>query len=297
MNKGSMDYNQYWSLAFDDMEDFVFLLDVNFSLIKANKSFIKFSGKTEKALIGKKCYALVHGTNEPFSECPNKKALETKKFERGEFYDPHIEKWLSVGATPVFDDDRKIAYSIHIATDITERKRAEEALKASEERFRSLVTLLPQTVYEADAQGRLTFVSNAAVKIFGYSKEEFEGMSIADLVCEEDIPRARDAMSRVMNGERVGTTEYKVERKSGELAHVLIESDIIRDERGSSAGMRGIVIDITDRKRAEEALKENIERIERDVKIMLGREMRVVEVKKEVNALLEELGRSKKYTL
>ncbi len=140
-------------------------------------------------------------------------------------------------------------------TDITERRRVEAALRASEERFRSLVTLLPQTVYEADVNGRITFVNDSAVEIFGYTKAEFEGMSIADLLSEEDAPKAMESVFRVLAGEKVGASEYLVKRKNGETAAVMVQSDAVRGDDGRVLGMRGIVIDITESKRAGEALR------------------------------------------
>ena len=121
-----VDYNRFWSLAFDDMGDFVFLLDADFNLIRASESFINFIGKSEKDLLGKKCYSLVHDSTDPPPECPHMKVLKTKISEREEFYDKNLKKWLDVSVTPIFDDKNNCIGSIHIAADITARKKAEE---------------------------------------------------------------------------------------------------------------------------------------------------------------------------
>ena len=187
MNKKLMDYNQFWSSAFDDMGEFVFLVDKNFNLIKANKSFIKFSGKTKKTLIGKKCYQLVHGTKESFTGCPHQKALKTKKSERSEFYEPHLKKWLSVGVTPIFDHGRKIVGSIHIAADISERKKAEEALKESEEKYRTLSYNIPGMIYRAGTDWSTQVITNLE-EVCGYSIDEWyhQKMNWIDLIHPDD---------------------------------------------------------------------------------------------------------------
>lgn len=152
-------------------------------------------------------------------------------------------------------------YLMGIFRDITVRKEAERALRESEERFRSLVTLLPQTVYEADAEGKITFVNKAAVEIFGYAVEEYRDMRIAQLICEKDAGRVRDAVGRVLAGETVGANEYRVKRKDGSEACVIVQSCAITDADGNVTGLRGIVIDITERKLAEQALRESQERL------------------------------------
>jgi PAS domain S-box-containing protein len=68
------DYNKFWSPAFDDMGDFVLLLDEGFNLVKANKIFVEFIGKNENELIGKKCYSLVHNSTNPPPECKHQKS-------------------------------------------------------------------------------------------------------------------------------------------------------------------------------------------------------------------------------
>lgn len=126
MKHSKIDYNRFWSPAFETMEEFVFLIDNDFNLIKVNKSFLAFTGKEEKDFIGKKCYNIVHGTKGPLSECPHQRMLRTQKFESGEIYDFHLQKRLSVCTTPIYDDNYKLIGSIHIASDITKSKRIEQ---------------------------------------------------------------------------------------------------------------------------------------------------------------------------
>ncbi len=123
------DYIKFWSPAFDTMDDSVFLIDTDFNLIKVNKSFLTFVGKDEKDLIGKKCYEIVHGTNKPFAECPHKRTLETRKFQKTELYEPHLKKWLNIYTTPIFDENRKLIGSFHIAYDLTELKKMEKEVR------------------------------------------------------------------------------------------------------------------------------------------------------------------------
>ncbi len=157
-------------------------------------------------------------------------------------------------------DGRRVLQSV--VRDITERKRAEAALQASEERFRTLAELLPEVVYETDRTGTLTFVNRNAFETFGYTEEEFQrGLHALDMVQPEDRERVGENLRRILNGEMLGLNEYTVMRKDGTTFPALFHSTpVYRD--GQLLGARGIVMDITDRKRVEEELRRAKEQAE-----------------------------------
>ncbi|MCG6962060.1 MAG: PAS domain S-box protein [Acidobacteria bacterium] len=134
------------------------------------------------------------------------------------------------------------------------RVRAEEALAASEERYRELTDFLPQPIFETDSKGRVLFANETAFRMFGFSREEArKGLSLSDVLLPEDRDDARRRMARLAAGERVGIREYSVVRKDGTTFPALIyNSPIVRDRQ--VVGFRGLIVDITDRKQAEEEL-------------------------------------------
>jgi PAS domain S-box-containing protein len=155
-----------------------------------------------------------------------------------------------------------------IALNVTEQKRAEQKLEESERRIRELTDALPACVYEADETGHMTFVNATAFDLFGYTKEEIEaGVSIFQLIAPGDRERARTAVRRQMSGENVGPTEYTALRKDGSTFPVLVRGVPIRRD-GSVVGVRGVAADITERKRAEEGIKERTHTIETLNRIM-----------------------------
>ena len=155
-----------------------------------------------------------------------------------------------------------------INTDITGRKQAEELLRASERHIRELTSALPVVVYEADTSGRATFVNATLYDMFGYTKEEFEaGMSIYGLVTDADRERARTVSLRRMDRKNVGRAEYTGLRKDGSTFPVAaIGAPITRD--GAVVGVRGVIIDSTDEKLAEERVQEHMHTIEMLNRIM-----------------------------
>ncbi|MBU2621237.1 MAG: PAS domain S-box protein [Proteobacteria bacterium] len=134
----------------------------------------------------------------------------------------------------------------------SERKRAEDALRKSEKRFRELAELLPETVYETDIQGILTFVNRNAFDRFGYTQEDFEGgLNAFDVIIPDDRGQAFENFQRIVNGENIGSIEYTVQRKDGSTFPAMIHTSVIIHD-GKPAGLRGFIVDITEQKMAEE---------------------------------------------
>ncbi len=159
--------------------------------------------------------------------------------------------YLTIKARPVDGTGGAGTKIVGAVQDISERKRIEEALRESMNAYREAADFLPQTVFEMDVTGRLTFVNHQGFQAFGYSEEDFDrGIPAIQMLVPEDRVRAAQNISRAMAGE-VSGHEYLALRKDGSTFPVIIHaSPIVRD--GRAAGLRGLVVDITDRKRAEE---------------------------------------------
>ncbi len=145
-----------------------------------------------------------------------------------------------------------------LEAEIAERKRAEEELARSEEKFRTLVENMPETVCEFDLEGIITYVSRRGFEYFGYTEEDVErGINIHDMVAPEDKERARENVEMIVRGEKTGSSEYHLFRRNGSEADVLIHSNLIV-RNGAPAGIRSIIVDITEIKRTEAALREAV---------------------------------------
>ena len=154
----------------------------------------------------------------------------------------------------------ELAFLISIR-DITDHKQLEEALRKSKEKFRDLANLLPQTVFEIDLAGNFTFVNQHAIEATGYSLEDIEKkrLNAINLFIPEDRERIMENLMKRFSGEDFNDHEYTLLRKDGKTYPVLIySSPIIHND--IPEGLRGIVLDITDRKQMEEALRESEEK-------------------------------------
>jgi two-component system, cell cycle sensor histidine kinase and response regulator CckA len=178
----------------------------------------------------------------------------------------HGGQFYYVVVTPITDTDRKINKIMVVSLNITELKRAEEDLRESEARFRDLSQLLPEIVFETDQQGVLTFTNHNAFKKMGYTQEDFDcGLKALDMITPDDRDRAMENMQAILKGGDTSPNEYLLRRKDGYVFPALIFSSAITRE-GKSVGLRGVIVDITWRKRVEEEkrrLEEHLQRAEK----------------------------------
>jgi len=247
-----MDGCAYHQMLFDDDDtpiDYVFL--------EINKKFEEFTGLKREEILGKRVTQVIPEITEAK---PDLIAIYGKVAQSGEgtklelFFEP-FEKWYYVS---VFCPRK--GYFAVMFEDITLRKQIEMELHESEEKYRELANSLPQVVFEMDLRGNITYVNRHGFELFGFSREEFEqGLKATDMLSPEDRERGSMNIQRILAGEKIGGQEYNVPTKEGKTIPVLIYSTpIIHDE--TPVGLRGIVVDITDNKRAEIALRESEER-------------------------------------
>ncbi|HEY41478.1 MAG TPA: PAS domain S-box protein [Dehalococcoidia bacterium] len=140
--------------------------------------------------------------------------------------------------------------------DITERKQAENELRESRRRFRDLVNLLPLGVWEMDSEYNITFANQQSITTAGYDEEEVAAnpLNALDTCVPKDRERMRGNIQKIMNGENLGGIEYTLVRKDGSTyPGRSYSTPIIRD--GKTVGLRGVTVDITEQKQAEELFR------------------------------------------
>ena len=166
---------------------------------------------------------------------------------------------ISAAAYPEF------GYLEGVVTDITERKRAEEALRKSEEKFRFLAEKMTDIVWTLDRNFQTTYVSPSIKKVLGFTPEERKKQSLEEMITPESVQKvqrkfieeiARDEKEAV-DPNRSIAMEIEYYRKDGSTVWMENIVNAIRDSDGTIIGMHGVSRDITERKQAEEALRES----------------------------------------
>nr|WP_319540854.1 PAS domain S-box protein [uncultured Methanospirillum sp.] len=162
---------------------------------------------------------------------------------------------------PVRDIHGNTVLLIAEGWDITDRKRAEVALRASEEKYRLIVENSRDLIYMLNARGEFLYASPSFHTVLGYHPDEITGRSFEDLIHPEDLPRLLEVFQRSLEEDySTQGTEYRVRHASGEWRWHISRGHVVRDTVGNISYFMGIAFDITDRREADEALHRSEQR-------------------------------------
>ena len=236
----------------------VYELDANGDIIYFNQTGFKQFG-LDNSDIGTSSYRFILPAQHDQLKLNIQKTITEKKFTFGNKYTAVRKNGETFPAmtfaAPIIYDDNVIGVR-GIILDMTENEAMENALRESERKYRELAEMLPQTVYEHDMDGRLTYLNQAGKKTFGIESLE-TGVSARDLVIAEDIERMLSNMQKSSYGNSISRgNSYTAMRLNGEKFPVMIfATPMISEEK--ITGIRGIVIDMTEYVSMEKALRES----------------------------------------
>jgi PAS domain S-box-containing protein len=196
-----------------------------------------------------------------------KKAVATKSTYDVEYrirrYDGVYRYFLARGV-PVLEKDGKILEWVGTCTDVTERKKAEQALKESEEKYRGLVELAPDGMVAVNAEGIITSANRSFLALVGCdSEEEIVGKPFTKLESSRavDIPKFQEMFSSLMKGESTSSIEFSYVRRDGTSRWAEVHPGLLLKD-GKPAGAQVIVRDVSERKNAEKLTQENQRKFE-----------------------------------
>jgi len=274
---------QKYHQILDSIGDMVLVKGPQSKIVWANQAFRDYYGMTEEELQGM--------IDAPFAEPDNTLRYikdDTFVFETGQTleiaeepvtrYDGEVRLWSTV-KTPIRNQDGQITMTVGVSRDMTQRKAAEEAVKASESKYRSLVETSQDMIWSVDATGRYTFVNPAVKYIYGYEPAEMIDRPFSDFVTPEQAQKDLAVFARLFAGESIFQYESTQIAKDGSMKHLMFNAIALYDETGNAIGTTGTATDITDRKRAEAALQHANAELERRV------EARTAELRQTFSAL------------
>lgn len=244
------------------INDLAYTFDLEGNWIYANKAMLEIWGKSLAEITGKSSLELGYPVDlAERLKGQVKEVIATRKPVKGETYYTSasgIEDYHEYVFSPVFASDGRVTAVCGTTRLTTERKRAEAALRESEQRYSQLVSSLPAAVCTTDAQGRVTLFNEAAVALWGrrpeIGKDSWCGSYRIYRPDGTPLPLDQCPMAVTLReGRPVRGEEIIIERPDGTRRNILPYPDLIRDTSGKIVGAVNMLLDITGSKRAEEA--------------------------------------------
>ncbi|MCP4706067.1 MAG: PAS domain S-box protein, partial [candidate division Zixibacteria bacterium] len=255
--KALRESEEEYRLLVEHQTDLIVKVDTKGRFLFVSPSYCKLFNKCEDELLGKTFMPLVHKDDraqtkkemEKLNHPPYTAYLEQRAYTKDGW------RWIGWMDTAIVDDGGNIKSIIGVGRDITNRKKTEEELHKSEEKFRGLVETSGDWIWEVDTKGVYTYASPQVEVIMGYRPEEIIGKTAFDLMPEGESEKIIGIFKDLSkNNESIKSLENTLIRKDGR--RVVIETNGVPffDEKGNAMGYRGVDRDITDRKQVEDQL-------------------------------------------
>ncbi|MDD5775730.1 MAG: PAS domain S-box protein [Candidatus Omnitrophica bacterium] len=249
------------SVILDSMTELVLYLDTDLRVIWANKAMHASFNLKPGQLNGRHCYEALHDRSRACRICPAERTLQTCEPHEVINLSSYEKNWV-LRSYPVRDDQGVLTGIVEIVTDITERRRAEEAMRLSEQKYRELFEHANDIIFILDFNGKIQSCNAAAAKTYGYEPQQLLGLSIEELLDRNYLSIMREFIRKKVDGIDVQSPqEFLTHTKNGEAVWVEVNARIV-SENGSPVSIHGIARNITDRKKMEEALRKRERELE-----------------------------------
>jgi PAS domain S-box-containing protein len=244
----------------ENANEIVFSLTPEGIISYVSPTWTELLGHDISEVIGKPSAAFIHPEDFPRNREVFHQAVMTGKKTAGlEYRIRHNNgtwRWHSQSISPIRDAGGAVVAVLGICHDVTEDKRAQEALHESEEKFRSLVETSPDMIWEIDSRGKFRYISPRIATIMGYTQEEVMGKPITDLIPEPKRPLVMQELARDISQEGpLSPIEVAARHRDGHDMVIEIRPSKIMGPDGKLKGLMGVAHDITERKRADDALR------------------------------------------
>jgi PAS domain S-box-containing protein len=263
--KGLQDKENIYKFLLDNSKEIVLILSKSGKILLANKAALNSFGYSEEEILGKSItrfltkdslrkslYALAQeflGQAQPEMEVKAKTKLGELRYLR-----------IAMGSAPIYDREKIIGVMV-CGSDLTELRKREKDIERTEKRFRELWDKAPVAYHTLDTNGMITDVNETEARMLGYTKEQMIGKSIFTFILPEQQAEAQKRFQQKISGQKVSKAENRMYvRKDGAKIYVSIDDVLERDKSGKIIGVWTTMVDITERKLAEEALEESEER-------------------------------------
>lgn len=199
-----------WRTTFDSIKDMIAIVDPKHMVIRVNLAFASALGLKPNDLVGKYCYQVVHGMNQPHPMCPHARTLESRHVESSEYYDKRLKLWVEASSSPIFNKKGELTGSVHIIKDISKRK--EEELQQQQLRNKAEMSSRLAAVGEM-AAGIAHEINNPLTGVIGFSELLLEREDLPDdikanlKIINDGSQRAKEIIKRMLTFARQTTPQ------------------------------------------------------------------------------------------
>jgi len=208
--------------------------------------------------VGKVCHVFYEALDHPCEPCPTIRTFETGTIQECERRNPFDGRWYHILSQPIRDREGRVVQVLEGVTDITDRKGVEDDLRISREKYRGLVENANSIIFRSDREGTITFFNDFAQRFFGFTAEEILGKNVIGTIVPASDSAGRDLVAMIReireNPDGYRNNENENIRKNGERVWISWTNRALYNEKGEFVELLSVGNDITDRKRAEEAL-------------------------------------------
>jgi PAS domain S-box-containing protein len=285
-----------WEFTLDAVPDLITILDTEYQIIRVNKAMAAKLEMSPEECVGLNCYQVLHGKDDLPSFCPYRQLLVDGLEHTTEVHEERLNGDFIVSVSPLYNSKGKLTGCVHVARDITERKKGEkelneayktlqaqseelivsneelqsqseqlheayEALRDKEEKYRDIVETANEGIWIVDAETKITYANKKMAEMLGCSPEEMIGRLGTDFVDDS----YKIYSNQGMENRRLGIDEIhenKFVRKDRSALWVLVNSKSLFDNSGKFTGVLSMLTDITERKKAEAKLEETLDNLE-----------------------------------
>jgi two-component system, cell cycle sensor histidine kinase and response regulator CckA len=244
-----------WERTFDAVPDLIAIIDTDFRIVQANKAMAERLGATPEECAGHVCYEAVHGTKSPPSFCPHTCSLRDCREHAAEVSEERLGGDFIVSTSPIYDSKGGLIGCVHVARDITERKRAETRLNEQLLFLQQLLDSIPIPVYYKDVDGLYLGCNTAFEAFICLPRREIVGKTVYDVTPKERADRHHEADSALLCQPGAQIYEVSGTYKNGEHHDVIFNKATFVDANDRVAGIVGAMMDITSLRKAEEERK------------------------------------------
>ena len=232
-----------WAFTFDSIGDPIVVHDREGRILRMNQRMAQLSGRQIKPSIGRALGEIFPRKQADYNTCPYCEGVAGE----GDDPDPWLSGYFLTSNSPFVDPAGREMGVVHVLKDISERKRAEE-------KYRTLVSNVQEGVFISTPQGRFLDFNDAFLRMTGYAtREELLNLDAAALYGN---PADRDRLKKLLSEYgSVADFEFEIRRKDSETRTVLESSNAVRDASGNIIAHQGFMLDITERKRAEQEIR------------------------------------------